>query len=578
MSKKGKSFLLLGVLLVVFFLGLIIAHGAETSGGKVDVDRLLLSTDDNYTLSVKLWRPKTATAKTPAPGIILVPGGNASLEYMSSTALELARRGYVTMAIDPYTIGRSEVAPSTPNLGTTYALSYLQALDYVDATKIGLGGWSAGVGRVSGAIYNADKTIKAGVQAVLNIGAGAFFALDVDVNQGTFIGRFDNTYGRGVDRQVDINTAKAFISVVGKDKVEFGTWYGDLANGKGRVLYSGFTGHILELVSKSFISSACDFFDTALAPGNGVSNFIFGWKEFGTLLAMATLIAAMIVLCNMLLQLAYFAPVFNRNEKAVLKANSKSWIMWALFGVSVIFGALITKTAVYNGQMLLNKTKFLQIANVNGFVFWLICLSAFSLALLVARLFLDKSIDRSSLKAHLQISTQSLGRTIVLSLAGILFAYFMVSLADQFFTISPRIWKVQMNILNPKRFSLFLIYFPCYLIPMLIINYMQTSSYYIEENKRLSTFLVWASNTLPALLFVIYVYGSIFIKGVTPITNAAMSRANGTMLDAVILMIPISFIAAHFYRKTKNFYFPAILNSMLFAWLAVCTDLITYLA
>ena len=56
-----------------------------------------------------------------------------------------------------------------------------------------------------------------------------------------------------------------------------------------------------------------------------------------------------------------------------------------------------------------------------------------------------------------------------------------------------------------------------------------------------------------------------------------MSRANGTMLDAVILMIPISFVTAYFYRKSKTFYLPAILNAMLFSWFSVGTDLITYL-
>lgn len=106
---------------------------------------------------------------------------------------------------------------------------------------------------------------------------------------------------------------------------------------------------------------------------------------------------------------------------------------------------------------------------------------------------------------------------------------------------------------------------------------MQTSSYTVEGKPGLSTVLVWMANALPPILFVIYVYGSILTKGLTPITSAAMSRANGTMLDAVILMIPISFVTAYFYRKSKTFYLPAILNAMLFSWFSVGTDLITYL-
>src|SRR5690606_42159910 len=89
--------------------------------------------------------------------------------------------------------------------------------------------------------------------------------------------------------------------------------------------------------------------------------------------------------------------------------------------------------------------------------------------------------------------------------------------------------------------------------------------------------LVSASNSLPALLFVLYVCLKIIFTGLTPITNAAMSRANGSMLDALLLMLPVSFISTGFYHKTKNLYIGAFLNALLFAWAAVGTDLITFL-
>ncbi|MDI9460317.1 MAG: hypothetical protein QM373_11475, partial [Bacillota bacterium] len=102
-------------------------------------------------MSAKLWRPKTATAENPAPAVILVPGGNANLEYMSSVSLELARRGYVAIAIDPYTIGRSDVIQPTPDLGADSTLVYVKQLDFVDNNAIGMIGWSAGVGRMNAA-------------------------------------------------------------------------------------------------------------------------------------------------------------------------------------------------------------------------------------------------------------------------------------------------------------------------------------------------------------------------------------------------------------------------------------------
>lgn len=577
MQKIGtrRATITMLVAVVVFFSCLYIARFVETGGGTVDVDRLSLVTNEGAMLSAKIWRPMNASASNPAPAVILVPGGNANLEYMSSISLELARRGYVALAIDPFTIGRSDVIQPTADLGASSALAYVKQLDFVDNNAIGMLGWSAGVGRMNAAAILQDGTPN-GVKALFGFGAGSPGDPELPINQGYFIGKIETTYGFGVEKQRDINTAAAFTRGMQTDYVEFATWYGDLSSNKGRILYTGLTGHILGLISKSGVSSACDFFNDALAPApNGhFSNYIFGWKELSTALAMVALIVIMITLGNLLLQTSFFKDLYRSKSAVMAKPNA---VMWGMLAVSILFGALVAKWAVFNGQQILNKTGFLQIANVNGFVFWLLCLTAFSVLVFIVRILLDKQLDKSALKAHARISVSNLFKSLLLGLAIVLAGYFLVSLGDQFFSISPRFWKVQLNILNVKRLSLFLIYLPLYLLPMLVFNFTQTSSYYMEDKPKLFTVLVWAANTLPALLFVLYVYGTIIFTGLTPITNAAMSRANGSMLDALLLMLPVSFISAHFYKETKNFYIGAFLNSLIFAWCAVGTDLITFL-
>jgi pimeloyl-ACP methyl ester carboxylesterase len=572
-GSKAAVTLFLAVL--VFFACLFVARVVETNGGNVDVDRLAIATNEGAVLSAKLWRPKTATAENPAPAVILVPGGNANLEYMSSVSLELARRGYVAIAIDPYTIGRSDVIQPTPDLGADSTLVYVKQLDFVDNNAIGMIGWSAGVGRMNAAAIK--DGVPNGVKALFGFGAGAPGDPELAINQGYFIGKIETTYGFGVNKQKDINTAPAFTTGMQTDYVEFATWYGDLANNKGRILYTGLTGHILGLISKSGVAAACHFFNDALAPApNGqINNFVFGWKELSTALAMVAIVVILITAGNLLLQTSFFQTLFKADEPAI--AAKASPLTWAMLAVSILFGALVAKWAVFNGQQFLNKTGFLQIANVNGFVFWLLCLTAFSIVVLALRVLFDKDLDKAALKAHAKTSTSSLLKSLLLGFTLLVIGYFLVSLGDQFFNISPRFWKVQLNVLNPKRLSLLLIYLPLYIVPMLVFNFVQTSSYYFKDKPKLFTLLVWAANTLPALLFVFYVYGKIIFTGLTPITNAAMSRANGSMLDALLLMLPVSFISAHFYHKTKNFYIGAFINAMLFAWAAVGTDLITFL-
>lgn len=575
-ARNKRTATTLAVAVLAFFAFMLIAHVVETDGGNVDVDRLTIATNEGAVLSAKLWRPKNATAKNPAPAVILVPGGNANLEYMSSVSLELARRGYVALALDPYTIGRSDVIEPTADLGASSALAYVKQLAFVDKNAIGMVGWSAGVGRMNAAAINPDGTPN-GVKALFGFGAGSPGNPNLAVNQGFFIGKIETTYGFGVEKQKDINTSKAFTTGMQTDYVEFATWYGDLANNKGRILYTGWTGHILGLISKSGIWAACHFFNDALAPApnSNVKNFVFAWKELSTALAMVALVISMVSLADLLLGTKFFQVLF-KSEKPAVKAEAGP-LMWGTLALSSLFGALVAKWAVYNGQQFLNKTRFLQIANVNGFVFWLWCLTVFSLVLLALRIWFDKDFDKAGLKQHVKTSVSNLGKSLLLGLVVILAAYFLVSLADQFLKISPRFWKVQFNVLTPKRVGLWLIYLPWYLVPMIVFSILQTSAYYLEDKPRLFRLLVWAANTLPALLFVLYVYGKIIFTGLTPITNAAMSRANGSMLDALLLMLPVSFISAHLYDRTKNLYISAFLNAVLFAWAAVGTDLITFL-
>ena len=100
------------------------------------MNRINFTTDEGYEMSAKMYQPENATPESPAPGILAIPGGNASLENMSDVAIELSRRGYVVMAIDPYTIGRSEIV-NTPDVSSRSAMPYLMSLDFVDSDCMG---------------------------------------------------------------------------------------------------------------------------------------------------------------------------------------------------------------------------------------------------------------------------------------------------------------------------------------------------------------------------------------------------------------------------------------------------------
>ena len=139
-SKRGLAAIIAAVLIIV---GFCMAKYAESGAGAVDVRRTEFLTSDGHRMSAKLYIPKNATAETPAPAILAAPGGNANLENLSDPCIELSRRGFVVMAFDPYTIGRSD-SVDAPGNGAREAMKYMRSLAFVDNENIGAFGHSAG--------------------------------------------------------------------------------------------------------------------------------------------------------------------------------------------------------------------------------------------------------------------------------------------------------------------------------------------------------------------------------------------------------------------------------------------------
>lgn len=596
MRKKFTLKKLLAASLAVFLAGLLLACVISTNGGRTEMRRLSVMTDRGVAISLEVYKPITATRENPAPAVMLIPGGNASVEYMADAGLELARRGIIAIGIEPYTIGRSDVEKDNEGLGSVDVTDYVYGLDFIDTDSIGYIGWSMGASRVSAAMYVPDPSgettvdaqgnevpkqiIRDGVKGVMFVGAGGLLTDEYQINSALFEGQWDNLY-RGDRREMYKNPQ--YTEVLGVDQFEFWKWYGDPSNGTGRIYYEGWTGHTIGLSSYSFVKAACDFYTTTFGLSNNYP-ILYLWKEFGTALAFAAIIVAMICVVLLLLDLDFFKKDLVAEGTSPLEAKPKSWILWVGLILPALFGTATAAWAVPTGQGILNQwvtadqIHGTNIQNVNGLVFWLCCLQLFGLALWAVVNFAVVKTDKQALKEQITLPGMRKGvmflKAILLSFVSLMAIYFVVTFGEQLFSISPRFWKVQINSLTPLRMEKFLIYFPLYLIPFLVANYLHSTTYYIKDKPVLSTVLFWLANGLPPMAFLCYAYGQLAIFHSTPITSLGMSRANGSLVDAAIMMIPVGVLASTLFRKTKNFYLPAVFNAMFFTWMAVATDLI----
>lgn len=109
MQAKIKRPLAVFLALVLGVFGcMAIAHGIQTNHGTVEVSEGSIAIDGGN-LVYKLYVPETATAESPAPGVLLLHGYQNDHETCAAYAIELARRGAVVMSLDEYGHGATEI-------------------------------------------------------------------------------------------------------------------------------------------------------------------------------------------------------------------------------------------------------------------------------------------------------------------------------------------------------------------------------------------------------------------------------------------------------------------------------------
>ena len=111
MKKFVKPLIVLSSLLAVTFVSMGVAHGVQTDFGNVDV-RMghFEDAESGKALTYKLYRPKTASHANKAPAVLLLHGYQNDHETSAGYAVELARRGFVCLALDEYGHGSTEIS------------------------------------------------------------------------------------------------------------------------------------------------------------------------------------------------------------------------------------------------------------------------------------------------------------------------------------------------------------------------------------------------------------------------------------------------------------------------------------
>ncbi len=367
-SRNKKWVIFLAVCLIVIFLSSMIASGIQSDGWKVEVTDLrdaenagtiTVTSYDSETqqpvteeqdvegkvVSGILFKPDTATAENPAPAVVFTHGYLNNREMQLQNAIELARRGFVVLAVDREGHGNYEYGANTTS-GALMATSglydsakYLYNLDYVDKDKIGISGHSMG-GFTTAMTLLQDASVGI-VSAGLIQSWDTFMGAGSDVSVG-FLKSVDDEFfyttnenGGTISREwLSTETAKDYVGIAGSegDVVNGGIYVngvltevagGEAAPGAFRAIYEVPGIHPQVHYSVDGAEAVINFFYTAFGTPSGhdyieESNQTWWVKEMFSFIGMIALFACIFPLVSLLLTTPFFRSLAAKKKEAAV--------------------------------------------------------------------------------------------------------------------------------------------------------------------------------------------------------------------------------------------------------------------
>ncbi|MCX5762578.1 MAG: alpha/beta hydrolase [Gemmatimonadetes bacterium] len=395
-----KSNRQLVISLALILIGSLGAFLVKTDFGRIDVVGFTLPTQSGQWVSADLFRPVAATDKDPVPVVVLSPGFERSKETLDSYAIELARRGMAVITIDPYAQGASSASKqrrsaSLEGYGVVPMVEYIANtpnLNYIDKTRIGAAGYSAGGNAVlqsaslfgggkasrparkapakdSVAVAPAKVKAKVKVKAKSAIAAAGKAADSAEAPKpkppsklaAVFVGGYvltltDSVLGpvrsnvamdyafydegafRTVNKNADMRTAPEALRLVNsalpKDSavtvVELGKVYGDPAARTMRVVYNTVNIHPLLPYDQRSIAHMVDFFTTVFGVSSAAPSVAQVWwiKELFTLMALVGGLLFLVPFAALLLKTSAFSALAKPVPAALPRPGTTGKILF----------------------------------------------------------------------------------------------------------------------------------------------------------------------------------------------------------------------------------------------------------
>ena len=598
LERDVKLFFFCLFLVLTFAL---IAHYTQNDSGNINVSTITIIDESGQSVTGKLYRPMTATADNPLPGVLLLHGFNNDKDTEATVALELARRGIVAFCIDELSHGDSGPVPSpllllggvNYTLGANSSYNYLKSLPFVDGTEIGLVGHSMGGSAArTVALMNPDHraiVIQAGGPDNLTTYSGFNNYLDVwpyyeelfsvapraqFVNDSLLMIGYNEHLGTGVLGLYDHT-------------------YGAFSNGSAHRYALCPCTHPGSTWNSKAVTEVCAWMLQSLsglsesqAWAKATTTQTYMILEYSSLTALVVSVLSLIPLANILLKVPYFQMVAG---SLPTKVSLREIDWWKYASLNTLIGGatfiIIPMVGLLGGAVLGVFAPIFLLATGNGSVLWL--LVNFLLAWLFYRSWFKKASSQDGL-TYADVgrfesikdpqSREIIIRTIVLATLMFGYLYAIVTLSISYLGVEFRyMWPV-FKMFTPLRFGQFLLY----IIPVLPFFLMNGGVLLFgmlrqkELKWPLLTQIVWWLKGVFAmeaglLLVFLIQYLPMYLFGTGPVLGSALGLMFGLYGIFLMQILPwfagMFFIATAFYRRTGRIYLGTIMVTILTVWL-----------
>ncbi|MDO4430053.1 MAG: alpha/beta hydrolase [Lonepinella koalarum] len=587
---KQKTSLWLAALFFIFSLmSSYIGSQIDRDFGRIDVSTVSFMTDQDQPMIAKLYRPISATAESPKPALLALHGYQSDKEATNTFgALELAKRGFVVLAIDHFGHGYSTKLPASNKTisGANNGYQYLKTLPFVDKERLGIFGHSTGaLNAIRVAKLNPDHKAVNG----LSSNGGDKELHNYLLTQGLYeeIGGYREK-SFPVKNLVTNEARLTAFSLPTTDNLKWDHTYGNFEDGTARraALVDG--THLGVMIAEQSNKEAILWFNQALQNGEKGSDWIepekqtYWYKEFSGLFALFFAIVSSLYVAQGLLKTTYFAEVTKSVTEKMAITPSK-WRLFALINVilTMILYPIFTQWGGAN-EPIAATFSFMPLEMGNGIITWLAVSAVINLLFFA----IWKSNTSISL-AEFGVCSQSnlstfvlIFRSLLLSVILVLWLYFIAVLVHSIWGVELRFLWPLLKPLTIERAELFLIYWLPILIFFLSFNGFIVS---VQMKQRVasgftSTLISWSIKT------VLFAVGGLFILWLFHFVPNFMQIGPGfdliglpqfggrwmMMLAVIIPQFIVFTVINHWcYLRTGYIYLGVFFTSILMTWIMV---------